>query len=297
MSLRRRICWSISSQNRDIWVLVTYIMSSKDRASVLVQLIRLLLKPVARFSIRHSLGVRDILEASKASLIEAAIEELERQKKRVTISQIATLTGIHRKDVYRIYTHGRTASTSSSISTRVIGQWLEDSRFTTASGKPRVLTCETEDSEFNTLVYSLSTDVHPANVLFQLERFGLVKRSKNKVTLLSRIFDTHGDPVEGFRFLAQDLEDLLCAVEENVLREPSTLNLHITSEYDKVPVKDLPKIRRWVLKQGSAFHRKVRSYLASFDTDLNPKADKSTPVARVAVGSFSRTQEQESSDD
>ncbi|MBX7145394.1 MAG: hypothetical protein K1X79_13160 [Oligoflexia bacterium] len=267
-------------------------MATKDRGSVLVQLMRLLSKPIARFAIRHSLGVRDILEAAKVSLIEAAIEEIERRKKRVTISQIATLTGIHRKDVYRIYEHGRANNTASSISMRVVGQWLEDRRFTTAAGKPRVLSCETEESDFNKLVYSLSTDVHPHNVLFQLERFGLVKRAHGKVTLLSRVFDGDGDPVEGFRFLAQDLEDLLVAVEENVLQDQDVKNLHVTSEYDRVLATDVPEIKRWLMKQGSAFHRKVRTYLAKYDLDVNPgrKKKEQGPLARIAVGSFCRSQ-------
>ena len=70
---------------------------------------------------------------------------------------------------------------------RVVAQWENDRRFLTQAGKPRVLSCDEDDSEFSELVRLVSKDLHPGTVLFELERSGIVERSKRGVRLNKHI--------------------------------------------------------------------------------------------------------------
>jgi hypothetical protein len=68
-------------------------------------------------------------------------------------------------------------------------------------------------------------------------------------------------------------------------------NLHIHTEYDNVPTKDLPKIRAWLLDQGKAFHRRAREYLSRFDRDVSRTSSESdSGSGRVIVTAFSWTE-------
>lgn len=260
-----------------------------DSSNTLIQCLRLMLRPVIRFCIRRTLSVQDMIESAKIVFIEVAEEELQRKNEKVNVSRLSVLCGLHRRDVMRIYREGRTKDESMAFATRVVGQWLQDKKFCNASGKPRTLSLEGDDSEFRKLVRSISSDVNPGTVLFELERVGAAERVKGGLKLRARAYVPRNNPTEGFKLLAADAEDLMAAVEENVFGEDqeATPNLHAKTEYDNISKAHLPMIREWLYKEGSAFHAKVRNFLAGFDKDMNPKLSQEGG-ARVAVGTFSR---------
>lgn len=90
--------------------------------------------------------------------------------------------------------------------------------------------------------------------------------------------------------LSQDTADLICAVEENISAAGAPTNLHIKTEYDNIPSKDVVKIKRWFLKEGSAFHRRARKFLSQFDRDIVSQQKPLDKRMRVAIGSFSIAQ-------
>lgn len=259
-----------------------------------IQCLRLMLKPLARFCLRHSLRIQELEEAAKIVLIEAAKEEIERSEEKVNISRLSAVTGLHRRDVMRIFREGRTIEEPRNLVSRVIGQWLNDRRFTTTRGTPRVLVGEGEQSEFHKLVRLLSNDVHPGTVLFELERVGAVERTAKGLRLVASGYVPKGNPKEGFELLSLDTGDLICAVDENVFSPGDIPNLHARTEYDKIRADMLPKIREWILEEGSEFHRRLRNYLSQFDLDISPDDGYRGKFARVVVGAFSRIYERDS---
>ncbi len=259
--------------------------------NTLIQCLRLMLRPVVRFCIRRTLSIQDLIESAKVVFLDVAEEELLRKREKVNVSRLSVLSGLHRRDVMRIFQQGKTKDESMAFTTRVVGQWLQDKKFCNKPGSPKVLSLEGEDSEFRKLVRCISSDVNPGTVLFELERVDAVERVKSGVKLKTRAYVPRNNPVEGFKLLASDADDMMTAVEENIFgEEVETPNLHAKTEYDNVAVEDLPTIKQWLYKEGSAFHAKVRNYLAGFDLDLAPKAQKKGG-ARVAVGTFSRVME------
>lgn len=259
---------------------------------VALQCLGLLLRPVARFCIRNSLTVRELLEASKVALIDAATHEMERSGEKVNISRLSVITGIHRRDVMRLSREGPELDQPTNLVSRIIGQWEQDPHFRTKTGKPRVLTTEGDDNEFRAMVARVSQDLNAGTVLFQLERIGAIERTKNGVKLKKRAHSVQHDVEEGYKLLSSDVDDLIIAVGENLEDAGETPHLHARTEYDNIYVSALPEVRTWLLDKGSEFHEKVRNYLAQFDQDINPERGGKAK-ARVMVGTFSLAVEPE----
>ena len=244
-----------------------------------------------RFCLRHSLKLQEIVEASKAALIDVAQEEMRRTKREASESRLSIMTGVHRPDVKRLVADPEhNAPTENSIS-RLIGFWQGDPRFCSTRGEPKVLSVDGKRSEFAELVEAVSSALNPYTVLFELERIGAVKRTRNGLKLVARAYIKSDDLDQAFRFLSRDCEDMIVAVEENVMSRPVERNLHMQTEYDQVGISYVDQIRRWFLVEGSAFHARARAFLSKFDKDLNPKVNRFEPTVRVSVCSFSRVDE------
>lgn len=230
------------------------------------------------------------MDSLKGVYVEVAREQLQKQGAAASASRISVMTGVHRKDVSRLLEAAPVAKASKNLAARIIGAWRNSKRFCNASGKPRVLSAEGKESEFVSLVQSVSVDLNPYTVLFELERIGAVQRVRSGVRLVSRLYNPRGDSAAGIGLLGSDISDLMAAVEENIERtEPNAVpNLHIKTEYDNIPETAAAEIRSWCLREGSAFHQRVRNFLSQFDRDISSKKLKDGPSIRVAVGAFSR---------
>jgi hypothetical protein len=256
-------------------------------ADLLLRCLRLLLRPAIRFSLKHGLKHQDLIEAAKHVFVEESQRELPDRRK-PNVSRINAMTGVHRKDVQRIVESEGEPKGTVNLLMRVIGQWRNHKDFCRGDGRARVLSCGFADSEFNQLVGTISKDLNPGTVLFELERLGSVEATSRGVRLKSPSLVIRGDAKEGYELAARDVIDLFEAVSENVEELPE--NLHLKTEFDNIPTAAIPKIRAWVSREGTLFQEKVQRYLSSFDRDANPKVKDKNGRARVAVGSFSRVE-------
>ena len=265
--------------------------------NLLTKTLKRLLAPAVRFCLRHALHVQDIEALVKEVLIEQASIELEGRGQKVNISRLSAATGLHRRDVMRLAGEDgeqkpaapRTVEGKGLIS-RVIGRWQFDKKFLTPTHRPRTLTVGGADSEFNELVRSVSNDLNAGTVLRELERVGAVERTARGIKLITHVYQSKRDAVEGFRMLGEDLCDLTGSVEENIAGQSDVPNLHARTEFDNIYVDALPQIREWLLRRGTEFHAAAREYLASFDRDFAARSDAGrSSGARVVIGTFSLT--------
>ena len=248
-------------------------------------LLLLLMQPIARFCIRRSVKLQDLVDIFKEALVVAARQELARQNEKITGSRLSVMTGVHRKDIKQ-FIEGKESKPISNVITRVVGQWGQDRRFRTRAGKPRVLTVEGADSEFASLVTSVSVDLNPYTVLFELERIGAVARTPRGLKLVVNFYFPEDDLEGAYQLLASDLDDLIRSVEENIHEKPELHHLHLKTEYDKIPKADIPRLKDWLLKEGSSFHDRVRKYVSKHDADVNRSADAHAEYGRLSIGTF-----------
>ena len=261
------------------------------KEKILLVCLKFLLEPIAAFCLTHSLRIQDLTESAKQSLILKATNKLEKESIEPTISRLSVMTGIHRRDVVRIFKEGNTHSARAGVVHRVLGVWEQHSDYLGENGLPRKLLVKGDKNEFRELVFSLSQDVDPSTVLFELLRVGAVKEEGDFLILTADAYVNNSDPVEAYQMLSQDMSDLSEAVEENLWGSLKTPNLHAQTEYINISAQDLPRIRLWLLEKGSEFHRNTRDYLSRFDRDINPQM-RTGKKARVVLGTFSRITEE-----
>ncbi len=253
------------------------------------------MRPVIHYCLRRGIKLQALVALAKELFVELALEEINESDAAPSSSKLSVMTGVHRKDLSKLLSavpDGTDAKPiSSDIISRVIGHWQHSPQYQTAEGIPKTLDCQGTDSEFAQLVSSVSKELSAYPILFELERIGAVAREDSTLTLKKKLYVERNNVEEGYKYLSEDSDDLLHAVEENLTSENKTLNLHIKTEFDRIPARYLEELRKWILFEGTQFHQKLREHLSSYDVEINTehKVDSDTRFARVAIGSFSRT--------
>ena len=266
-------------------------MYRKIEKSLVIKCLQLLVRPVVKYCLRHSVRLQDLVECCKTIFVEVAEEDIKKAQGEVTTSRISVMTGMHRRDVKRILENVTKFDDQAGLVMRVVGRWRTDHAFITKGKKPRVLTFGTEDSEFNELVSRISKDLNPATVLFELERVNAIEKTSKGLKLVIESYVPKGNVEDGFRILSQDAEDLIDSVEENVLEVNDIPNLHARTEYDTIRPEHIPDIRRWLIREGHLLHQRARNYISQFDQDINPDPNFKGDGAKVIFGTFSKMSE------
>lgn len=262
-------------------------MSGKPKFSetALERALRLLVRPLARFAIRHGLKVQQLTEALKQELTDAAEHELNKKQEKVNASRLSVITGIHRRDIRRIE-ETTDERVHQNLAARVLSLWQTHSDYTTKAGKPRVLRYRGEGNEFQELVRLVGTDLNSATVLFELCRVNAVEKKGDTLKVVQRNYIERGDLENGFRYLSEDMEDLVETVEHNLTGEEKHPLHHLRTEYDRIRLDALPEIHRWILQESHRFHSKVRTFLARHDEEATPKSGYSGEYTKVSFVSF-----------
>ena len=155
-----------------------------------------LLRPVASFCTRRSVGLPEIIDQLKFELIRSAKQEILKQQGKPSVSAIAAMTGITRREVLRILTHQEKDSPRPNIAGRVLVQWSSDPRYCTKGGSPRTLTFGRDRSEFTMLVRTVSKDTSPGAILFELKSLGEVQETKAGLKLVRNEAMYKSEPVK-----------------------------------------------------------------------------------------------------
>jgi hypothetical protein len=250
-----------------------------------------LLKPVIRFCIKKSIGIRDLVEIAKSVYIDITSDELEKRQIKPTDSRVCAMTGIQRTAIRKYREHGLQKGTTQYLY-RVIGQWRRDSRFLNKSNRPRVLSFKGSDSEFHDLVNKISTHLHPRAVLFALQQVGAVELNEKEETvkLISRGYTPRSNKIEGFQMLASDAEDFVQAVIDNIdVLEAGGRphNLHASTVYDNLDKSALERIQKWLFAECHRLHQKAEKFISRSDLDINPDPTKEGG-GKIILGSFTR---------
>lgn len=257
-----------------------------SKGSLLTNSIVALLKPIIRFGLRRGFAFQELSECLKHALVAVAKEELTKKQSSENVSRLSVITGLQRKDIKRLLNSENVDHSTTNLLTKVIGQWQSHPDYS-LKGKAKVLNTSGNESEFASLVRTISLDVSPYTVLFALEQAGVIKRDRQSVKLFKTAFKITSNVTDSLEILSSDVNDLIKAVEENVFLEPKVPNLHITTVYDNICVEKLTEIRDWLLDKGTEFHENARQYLSKFDKDANPRLYNMKGGAKVSLSAFS----------
>lgn len=203
--------------------------------SLVLRAVLRVMQPLVRWLVRSGVGYSQFSAALKPVFLEQARQEVQSTGGKTTDSALSLLSGLHRKDVRLAGIAARAAAVQdaqegvfkASLPAQVVARWL-------ASDLPDALPLSGADS-FESLVRSVSTDLHPRALQAELERLGVVALrpslvqpqsgrttsdgaagSSEHLALLRHAFTPDNALVESQHLLSMNLHDHIAAGVHNL---------------------------------------------------------------------------------
>lgn len=247
-----------------------------------------LLAPLVRILLRHGISHAEFADWAKTAFVAEASQNFGVKDKKPTVSRIAIVTGINRKEVKRIMElppEAETGTAKQNRATRVVTGWLQDEEFHTSGGDPAALEYGEPDSSFNQLVKRYSGDVPARAVLDELIRVGTVERKDDTVSLKQKGYVPHESTEAMMDILGDSCTDLLETIDHNISNEPSESRLQLNVVYDNLPQEALEEFRRLADKKSMELLKDLDKYLSKNDRDMSPKV-KGSGKFRTGLGVY-----------
>ena len=174
---------------------------------------RKLLQPLVRILIRSGISFGEMAEVLKTVFVEVAGRDFDLPERKTSLSRIAIITGLTRKEVAKQQEILRSGAldVDSNLNrvTRVLTGWHTDPTFTGPYGMPMELPFESPTSaSFASLVRKHSGDMAPRAMLDELIRVGAIEQtSTGAFKVLVRVYiprDFHPDALQRFGEVVRD---------------------------------------------------------------------------------------------
>ncbi len=144
------------------------------------------LRPLARFLLRSGIGYKDFSEICRAAFVSVASDEYGARGRRASISRVAAITGVGRKEVTRlrdcdlVQTEAEFWASEMNPLTQILHFWHSDPDYST-DGVPRPLGFIDGEYSFADLVAKYGGDIQPDAARLELKRSGAIKESGDDV--------------------------------------------------------------------------------------------------------------------
>ncbi len=229
-----------------------------NATDILVAMLRRMLRPLVRLLVGQQIQYPLLSRVLKSLYVEVATEDFALEGKRLTVSRLSLLTGIHRREVKRIQEEvaPAIAATPSAITlgAQIVSRWTGQMPWLDEHGQPlRLPHASDEDDEtpsFQGLVNSVSVDIHPRSVLDEWIRIGVVSIDRDGLVVLSTNAFV---PVHGFEekahFVGRNLRDHLAAACSN-LGEDEAPFLERSVYYGSLPIDAIGELSALAREAG-----------------------------------------------
>jgi uncharacterized protein DUF6502 len=240
-----------------------------------------ILQPLARILLRHNISFLTFSDLAKQVFIEVAEKEFPPPGRKQSVSRIAMLTGLSRKEVLRVkrvpHTTDGEAVAQLERSTRVINGWTRDRRFLGESGTPLALDFDGQDPSFSSLVRLHSGDIPPRAVLDELLRVGLVELTLDgRIRLISTVYVPRTGIREKLIIMGVETFDLLNTLDHNIHLEDGDSYFQRKVCYYRFPARHLPELKKLTSQKSQALLEEINAWMAEHDD-----ADQTEPNEAV----------------
>ncbi len=246
------------------------------------QAVRNILTALVRTLLRNGMAYGEFDQIARKVYADVAFRDFAPEGKKQTVSNVAILTGLNRKEVKRMLETDESQAKSSdkryNRSIRVIGGWINDPDYLRADGLPRDLAYE-GDFSFSSLVRKYSGDMPVAAMQKALTNSAnICINEENQVRLLSHAYLPSDDPLEHISILGIDAGQLIDTIDHNIISDAEDLRFQRKASNHRVSVEAIPAAKRFLTRKGQAFLEEVDHYLTEHETEDNEKAELSISV-------------------
>jgi hypothetical protein len=237
---------------------------------------------LVRTLLRNGMAYGEFDQIARKCFVEVAYRDFSPSGKKQTISNVAIITGLNRKEVKKLaeldVDQPETGIKQYNRVVRVLGGWINDRRFLRKDGNPRDLEYDGKDS-FSDLVKLYSGDIPVAAMQKVLLNSANIKfTDDNKVRLLSHAYLPSDDPVEKLAILGTDASQLVDTIDFNLTAPEEMLRFQRKASNPKVAVDAIPKIKQFLRRKGQAFLEEVDLYLSQHESEDGSSAAVSVSV-------------------
>lgn len=262
--------------------------NDKTREALSAAVLRVL-RMLARLLLRHGVSFKAFSEIAKRAYIESAENDFALPGRKSTISRVAVLTGLTRKEIQKL---GNTDTTSDAETlmrynraARVVSGWARDKDFRDGEGEPRPLSFDGQDTSFSELVRRYSGDMPPRAVLDELTRVGAVQRANDgNVVLVQHAYIPRSSDADKLAILGTDVAELIDTIDHN-LGEDARPRFQRKVMYDNLPIEAVEKFRELGAARSQALMEYLDSWLSQHDREANP-ASEGEGRMRAGIGIY-----------
>ena len=232
--------------------------------------------------LRNGMSYGEFDQIARKSFVDVAYRNFSTTEKKQTVSNVAILTGLNRKEVKKLHELDTDQPASNSKqynrSIRVIGGWINDPAYLRPDGAPRDLEYEGDDS-FTALVRNYSGDMPVAAMQKALiESTNISITEDRKVRLLSHAYLPSDDPVEKLSILGTDTQQLIETINHNITAPPEDLRFQRKASNYQIPLGSIPAVKQFTQRKGQAFLEEVDLYLSQYESEDEETAELSVSV-------------------
>lgn len=251
---------------------------------ILTDTLRKILRTLIRTLLRNGMSYGEFDQVARKCYVDVAYRDFAPAGKKQTVSNVAILTGLNRKEVKKLaeldVEQPATEKRQYNRVVRVLGGWINDPRFLRKDGAPRDLNYDGKDS-FSELVKQYSGDMPVAAMQKVLLGSANIKFDDDggKVRLMSHAYLPSNDPVEKLTILGIDTSQLIDTIDHNLSAAEDELRFQRKASNARIAPDSIPQFRQYLNRKGQAFLEEVDLYLSQHETD-----DDST--VELSVGLF-----------
>jgi hypothetical protein len=247
-------------------------MTDDVKKSISSAVIRIL-RPLVKILLRNGIPYGSFCEIAKWVYVDTASRDFAIPGRKQSISRVAIITGLSRKEVKRIQEVPESddlgASDRYNRVVRVISGWRKDPRFLDVKGNPRDLPLEGEATDFSFLVKTYSGDIPSRAVLDEMLMAGIIDLDKKHVRLLDKGYIIRKGEIGKINILGTDVGDLISTIDHNIVCPSSEAFVQRKALYDNIPEESLSELRKIMSKRAKRFIETMDQVISGYDRDIN----------------------------
>jgi len=245
-----------------------------------------------RILLRNHMSFKAFVDIAKHTYVDVAADEFGIPGKKTSVSRVALLSGLTRKEVQRLLDAPPEDDTEAgeryNRAARVVAGWVRDPDFSDADGNPKVLTVQDDhqgQADFAVLARRFSGDIPFRAILDELLRVGVVEKvGDSGVRLKKRAYVPEGGNTDKINILGTDVSDLVSTIDHNLQLGAQDPFFQRKVMYDNVPIEALQEFRRLSSTQAQALLERLDKWLSQHDRDTS-KMD-GTGRMRTGIGIY-----------